>query len=531
MKLPRLAYLAAVLWVAAQASAQAPPAAPSRPAQGAEAAPLRPAQGAEAAEDAYVWIGRLASEDTRDQARDKLRDLGAAAVEALVKSLKHEDAIIRSESAFVLGRLGRKDAVPPLIDVLGDIDPRARANAAYALGEISDARAVDPLVKALSDADALVRANVCFALGHVGDPRAAPDLVKALVDPDENVRNFAASALGTTKEPKALPALAWSALNDPSDGVRALASTSMGMLKDRRVCATLVTLLNDRAYVVRARAIDALFALANERRDYDPRAGDAARAGAVGRWKSWLARQKLAPVEAKPPAELYADWPGRPKPQPLDEPPADAPEIDLIPAAPAAKVDLPADPDEAERVYRQALAANPDSALARFNLAELLLKRGKAAEPLRLCEALNRMAALPEGMDRALIQLRLGTCYRRYGNRDRATALLDEAAEGTANAARVREAARQFAAMKDFKRARALLERSYNLAGGDAESAWALGSYLLHVPDDAVRDPAKAKVYAEVAFTAKPDDERFASLMAEIEKAQKSLAPNGEKAE
>ncbi|KPL03198.1 MAG: hypothetical protein AMK75_01750, partial [Planctomycetes bacterium SM23_65] len=62
-----------------------------------------------------VWIDRLAKDATRDQARDKLRDQGAKAVPELIKALRHANPTIRSESAFVLGRIGRKQAVPALI--------------------------------------------------------------------------------------------------------------------------------------------------------------------------------------------------------------------------------------------------------------------------------------------------------------------------------------------------------------------------------------------------------------------------------
>ena len=607
-----------------------------------------------------MWIERLASPDTRDTARDKLRDLGAAAVDPLTKALKHDDPVIRSESAFVLGRIGKKESVPALIETLSDADARVRSNSAYALGEMADARGLGPLVKALADVDAGVRANACFALGHLGDAKAAPELVKALADPDENVRNFAASALGTIKDARVLPALAWVAQKDPSSGARALAAASMGTLGDRRASAVLVGLLEDKEYVVRARAIEALVAIANDRRGYEPRETEAQRAAAVGRWKAWLARQKAVPVQPVDPMDVYETWGGKPKPAPLAEPPPDSPDAELIPRAPmnvtpvaasrpreapktlatanpaaaaffatgrrdfdaadfegashafdaclqilpnsreaafnralvlrrlgkldaaveALKKGLDLDPKdaecagelgtiletqgraaEAEALYRKAFAASREYAPARFNLAELLTRSGKVAEPFRLYQALDDSAALPDGIRRAVVKLRLGTCFRRYGDKDRAKALLGDASFAATDAALVRESARQFAGMREFARAKGLLERAYELTGGDAESAWVLAAFLLDVPDDAVRDPKRAGVYAEVAWTAKPAEERFVSVMArakwalgEKEKAvsmleealkksesealrkqldeyRKSLVPAGEKAE
>ena len=87
-------------------------------------------------------------------------------------------------------------------------------------------------------------------------------------------------------------------------------------------------------------------------------------------------------------------------------------------------------------------------------------------------------------------------------------------------AARGDWSARQFAAMKQFARAKAVLERAYNLSAGDPESARLLALLLLRAPDEAIRDAAKAETYAEVAYTAKPADERCVSAMAEVKWAR-----------
>jgi HEAT repeat protein/Tfp pilus assembly protein PilF len=270
------------------------------------------------------WIGRLADEATRDQARDRLRDLGPKAVPALVKALLRDaNPVVRGESAFVLGRIGKKDAVAPLMEALKDSTPEVRKKVAYALGEIADVRAADDLAKALSDADADVRANVCFALGQIGEPKTARELVKALVDAEERVRNYAASALGSTREPRALPALVWAARHDKSNDVRALAISSMGTLGDARACGVLIDLLEDEEYLIRARAIEGLLLITRERRGFDPRAPKASRIRAVTAWKNWLESNaaKLGPVREQAPQELYDWWFGKPAPKPEPPPP------------------------------------------------------------------------------------------------------------------------------------------------------------------------------------------------------------------
>jgi len=381
-----------------------------------------------AQEKVSVWIERLAAEATRDQARDKLRDLGRKAVGPLVRALRHPHPIIRSESAFVLGRIGGTSAVTPLIRALKDKDAEVRKKAAYGLGEIADVRAIDGLVAVLSDPDAGVRANGCFALGQIGKPQPARALVKALTDADESVRNHAANALGFCREPKALPALAWTASHDKSTGVRALATASMGHLEDARACATLIALLEDKQYLVRARAIESLLVLTHQRRGYDPRPKSASRrAAAVTAWKNWEKknRAKLGTLTARTPMEVYDWWFGKPVVAPKPDPasggllPRDA--LGAPPVTSDARIEIttPRDGDfkrtkptdeqiatfagamkhfeagrfaDAARGFEQCIVAAPAWKDAHFNLALTLRRLGrlqKSADEYRIGQQLD----------------------------------------------------------------------------------------------------------------------------------------------
>jgi HEAT repeat protein len=91
---------------------------------------------------------------------------------------------VRAYVAIVLGELGNRSAVLPLIDLLrtgeaGDIFDNFRARAAEALGQIGDQRAVEPLIAALADEDWETRAKATEALGRLGDPRAVEPLIAA----------------------------------------------------------------------------------------------------------------------------------------------------------------------------------------------------------------------------------------------------------------------------------------------------------------------------------------------------------------
>jgi HEAT repeat protein len=80
-------------------------------------------------------------------------------------------------------KIGDRQAVPPLIQALGDGDRDVRAAACWALGEIGDGQAVPPLIQALGMEGRLsdVRAAACEALVKIGAP-AVPHLIQALGD-------------------------------------------------------------------------------------------------------------------------------------------------------------------------------------------------------------------------------------------------------------------------------------------------------------------------------------------------------------
>ena len=155
---------------------------------------------------------------------------------------------VRTSVVESLGQLEDSEAVPRLVDMLGDTEPGIRARAAVALGEIGDSSAVPRLIEALDDCedwprdaaasalvdldmtghmDAAVTAfigvledrgrrnyynrgivgSVVVALGRLRDPRAVPVLAKALTSYHKYVPSEAATALGQIGDPKAVPHL------------------------------------------------------------------------------------------------------------------------------------------------------------------------------------------------------------------------------------------------------------------------------------------------------------------------------------
>ncbi len=74
----------------------------------------------------------------------------------------------RRASLMALGFAGRTDAVPVLVDALGDTEPDVRYVAAVALGRTESSGAIPALIAALdSEQDVDVRTAVAWALGRI----------------------------------------------------------------------------------------------------------------------------------------------------------------------------------------------------------------------------------------------------------------------------------------------------------------------------------------------------------------------------
>lgn len=102
-------------------------------------------------------------------------------------------------AAFALGEAGVPEAVPLLIEALGDRHVRLRATAASWLGSMNDVLAVLPLTQCLKDSSEPVRCIAASSLGYLCDKTAVPFLEVALDDPKKRVRREAAKALRRIK--------------------------------------------------------------------------------------------------------------------------------------------------------------------------------------------------------------------------------------------------------------------------------------------------------------------------------------------
>jgi HEAT repeat protein len=136
--------------------------------------------------------------------------------------------------------------VDALIVALGDGENTGRRNSAVeALVECGN-RAVSQLVAALESDDPDVRKLVVDALAGIGDPRSTPALVVSRDDPDANVRAAVADALGAVGGDEAAHALQEVAVRENEEQfVRFSAMHAMASLEVPVHASDLLPVLND----------------------------------------------------------------------------------------------------------------------------------------------------------------------------------------------------------------------------------------------------------------------------------------------
>jgi HEAT repeat protein len=213
-----------------------------------------------------------------DQALIKI---GKSAVEPLIEGLKDTNWRVQSTAIRVLGEIGSRSAVEPLIQVLGNkvTSPGApydttfflRYNAAEALGKIGDKRALQPLIEALTDDDARerdekpwVRCAAAEALGKLGDPRAIEPLIEVMKkDRGGGIRYWSADALVRIGKPAVEPLIGLLKVKD--DGLRYWTTWALGQIEDQKASESLKSLREDKDKWVRTAAEAAIKGIPDQR--------------------------------------------------------------------------------------------------------------------------------------------------------------------------------------------------------------------------------------------------------------------------
>ncbi|QDT55460.1 PBS lyase HEAT-like repeat protein [Caulifigura coniformis] len=127
------------------------------------------------------------------------------AIPTLIELLKDEE--LCDVAASSLGNLGVSDAMDDLV-VMADAFPQHRDSAASALAKLGDARGLEMLSEIVtSNLHESVRLRATDALRESGSLKQQPVLLQALADPHPNVRVAAVRALNALGDARSLPGL------------------------------------------------------------------------------------------------------------------------------------------------------------------------------------------------------------------------------------------------------------------------------------------------------------------------------------
>ena len=249
-------------------------------------------------------IEQLANHDTCEKAKLKLIEIGESVVNPLITLVKQgiDDFYIKHSVYEILGEIGDKRAVQPLIDIVDTAYWSDREQAIRVLAQIGDVRAVRPIIKTYSRVDdpdspmavfwdehLTIQKFLAQKLSEFGEP-AVDILISELRDPPYPLPSrFVAEALANIGNPQAIQPIIQSGFTsllskfgepavipilDALEGLRSIdwngeiisgAIVALGIIGDQRAFNTLLKLTNDAQRQIRHSAIQMIGSIEDER--------------------------------------------------------------------------------------------------------------------------------------------------------------------------------------------------------------------------------------------------------------------------
>jgi HEAT repeat protein len=166
-----------------------------------------------------------------------------ASLDHVVNLLTHERPIIRTWAAFVLGEIGDRRAVAPLLARLHVASQSELARACEALGKLRAVEAVERLIELLEHEDNAVDSYAARALGRIGDRRALMPLIEQFKQHKTSV--YAVSAALFQFQEHAVGPLIDVLFDDGARQVHDLALMNLGMLQDSRAIEPIMRYLDN----------------------------------------------------------------------------------------------------------------------------------------------------------------------------------------------------------------------------------------------------------------------------------------------
>ncbi len=185
------------------------------------------------------WQAR-AIQQLADSAGDPQR------IEKIGKVLERRDGVRLNEVSGYL-KLLRPNSLQPLMKLLGDLsNPKARRALCDAVCEIGR-DSMEQIIPFLGDRRWFLVRNVVYILGRIGKEQAIPTFQKALLHREMRVRREAVQALGFIGGPKAFPLLV-KALRDGETRIRCAAALSLGKVGRKNSLPHLIQMIQSREF-------------------------------------------------------------------------------------------------------------------------------------------------------------------------------------------------------------------------------------------------------------------------------------------
>ncbi|MEW6686356.1 MAG: HEAT repeat domain-containing protein [Candidatus Edwardsbacteria bacterium] len=162
------------------------------------------------AENARDVIGRLAKQETRQQAIAEIERLGSSAIPDLreVAKNKNQSEEMRVSCIVLLGRLKAAEAKVELEEyLLKDGNKFCREASAIALGNLGDETAIPKLKEALKDKSGNVRMRAVWALAKLGDKSGKELALETIKGKDVTAKLLAVEALEAIGDKSVISAL------------------------------------------------------------------------------------------------------------------------------------------------------------------------------------------------------------------------------------------------------------------------------------------------------------------------------------
>lgn len=194
-----------------------------------------------------------------------LKTVGRKGTRALIKALSFKDHSSRDQAAKLLGIIGDKRAIKPLILCLKDKFAEVRRSSTWALGQLKSRQAIRYLFELMADPHWTVRAEAIASLRRTStkgmnkrmEKRWVEHLEKSTGDKHWRVREEAIYTLGTCNSPRA-GAILLDLLDKKDTGNQRLAIMALAKKGNIQAIEGLVKALESADYITRMKIINTL---------------------------------------------------------------------------------------------------------------------------------------------------------------------------------------------------------------------------------------------------------------------------------